>query len=120
MLLRAETIRRRLKRQRIQSRATTLTTAFAGAIAPNDDYDSARIIKAMRDLKQNPNKLKCVFCGKPATEWDHLFPLVKGKTFSGYGHWRGISSIMRKLQPIKKRKELVGLSKIQSSQPTEL
>jgi len=29
-------------------------------------------------------KRSCVYCGTPATDWDHLRPLVKGKQPTGY------------------------------------
>jgi hypothetical protein len=44
----------------------------------------------MRDLKQDPDKeLRCVFCGKSASSWDHLYPVVKDREFHGYGNWLG-------------------------------
>jgi hypothetical protein len=89
--VRAEDIREKLGRAyRISSRTPTLRNAFAQAIAPSDNYDRDRVISAIRGLKQDPNKnLKCVFCGKSASSWDHLFPLVKDKEFYGYGNWLG-------------------------------
>jgi hypothetical protein len=85
----ADDIKKQLRPHRIQDRASTLTTAFAQAIAPNEKFDHDRVLNAFRDLNQNPVRLICVFCGKPATTWDHLIPLVIEKHFSGYGQWLG-------------------------------
>jgi hypothetical protein len=87
--MKVEAIRKKLRHPSIHSRASTLTTAFASAIAPYDLYRSDIVRKAIRDLKQDPENLKCVFCGEQAEGWDHLEPLIVGKSFSGYGHWLG-------------------------------
>ena len=87
--MRTEDIKKKLRPHRIHGRKSTLTTAFASAIAPRDDYEPDRVNRVIRDLRQNPSNLKRVFCGKPATSWDHLVPLIKDKKFSGYGHWLG-------------------------------
>jgi len=63
---------------------------FASAIAPVDPYDLKRVSEAIKDLGQDPNKdLVCVYCGNEAETWDHLFALVKGGEYSGYGHTLG-------------------------------
>jgi len=71
-------------------RLTTINHAFASAIAPCETYDSDRVAQSIRDLGQNPKKeLKCVYCGRPAKTWDHVYGLVKDRQYSGYGHTLG-------------------------------
>jgi 5-methylcytosine-specific restriction endonuclease McrA len=68
-------------------RKTTISHAFASAVAPYDIYDEKVIRKAVKTLGQNPDKnLLCVYCGKLAETWDHVVGLVKNSEFSGYGH----------------------------------
>lgn len=70
-------------------RKTTINHAFASAVAPNDEYVPELVKSAMRDLGQNPENLRCVYCDEPAETWDHVFATVKDKKFSGYGHRLG-------------------------------
>jgi len=71
----------------IKKRQTTINHAFASAIAPNDSYDIKTVKEAVSLLGQDPEKdLFCVYCGKSAETWDHIFGLVKDLRFSGYGH----------------------------------
>ena len=82
-------IKNKLKHQTIISRSSTLRGAFAAAIAPYDIYDDSTYIHAMSFLNQNPEQLKCTYCGKDANTWDHLVNLVKNYEFQGYGHQLG-------------------------------
>ena len=81
-------IRRYLKPYSIEAnRTTTITHAFAAAIAPSDIYDDKQIREAVATLRQNPDEpLECVYCWALAETWDHLFATVKKKQFSGFGH----------------------------------
>ncbi len=68
-------------------RKSTFSNAFASALAPHDVFDSASIAAAMRDLDQDPDgELACVYCGKEAATWDHVFNRVVKGDFSGHGH----------------------------------
>lgn len=89
--MKIESIRRHLQPYSIaQRRVTTINHAFASAIARCDPYDVGRVSRAVRDLGQNPEEqLKCVYCGKRAKTWDHVYGLVKAKQYSGYGHTLG-------------------------------
>lgn len=70
-----------------KKRLTTINHAFASAVAHHDSYDEKIIKEAIKLLGQNPNEhLSCVYCGESAETWDHVFGLVKGFKFSGYGH----------------------------------
>ena len=74
----------------VTKRKTTINHAFASAVAPCDEYDSQRIRSAIVDLGQDPDlELDCVYCGKPAETWDHVFATVKKSVFSGHGHRMG-------------------------------
>jgi len=72
-------------------RKTTINHAFASAIAPHDDYDDELVVEALVALGQDPESdLYCGYCDKnPAETWDHVFGLVKGQQFSGFGHTIG-------------------------------
>ncbi len=68
-------------------RKSTFANAFASALAPYDTYDQVVVAAAMRDLDQNPEEdLHCVYCGRIAATWDHLFNRVVRGDFSGHGH----------------------------------
>lgn len=74
----------------MQKRITTINHAFASAIAPNDDYDEARIDKAIKALNQEPHdELLCFYCDNLAETWDHVYGLVKDNQYYGYGHVLG-------------------------------
>lgn len=73
-----------------QKRQTTINHAFASAIAPVDKYVVERLDEALRLLGQPPGgELTCIYCGRPAETWDHLYGLVKDAKLSGYGHQLG-------------------------------
>lgn len=74
----------------VTRRKTTINHAFAAAVAPHDNYDDGRIREAILKLGQDPElALNCVYCGKPAETWDHVFATVKNSEFSGQGHRLG-------------------------------
>lgn len=71
----------------LERRKTTINHAFAAAIAPYDEFDDERIRRAVEILGQDVNEpLICVYCGRPARTWDHVFGTVKDSRFSGHGH----------------------------------
>jgi hypothetical protein len=71
-------------------RKTTINHAFASSIAPCDVYSDALARAAVVKLGQDPNAhLECVFCGREAETWDHVFATVKDSEFSGAGHRLG-------------------------------
>jgi 5-methylcytosine-specific restriction endonuclease McrA len=89
--MRRQSIRRHLEPYSIyRRRRTTVNHAFASAIAPADAYDDDRIREALELLGQDPDQpLRCVYCGASAETWDHVYALVRGARFSGYGHTLG-------------------------------
>ena len=71
-------------------RTTTVTHAFAAAIAPCDAYDDQLARQAVVSLGQDPDApLLCAYCGSTAETWDHVHATVKDKKFSGHGHRLG-------------------------------
>ena len=89
--MKKESIKNHLKPYSIiDRRITTINNAFASAIAPSDEYNEEVLINAIKLLGQDPQKdLLCVYCGKEAQTWDHVFGLVSEVKFSGYGHVLG-------------------------------
>ena len=80
-------IKRHLRSQRLNSRRSTWSNAFASALAPHDDFDATLVAEAIQELGQDPgSELECVYCGEPAATWDHVFNRVMQGEFSGYGH----------------------------------
>jgi hypothetical protein len=74
----------------VGSRRTTINHTFASAIALVGEISPTSISRAVRALGQNPDSdLTCVYCGKEAQTWDHVFALVENGEYSGYGHTLG-------------------------------
>lgn len=68
-------------------RSSTISHAFASALSIADDYDVAKIDKAISLLGQNPDDdLLCAYCDNPAETWDHVKAVVVNTAYSGYGH----------------------------------
>jgi 5-methylcytosine-specific restriction endonuclease McrA len=87
--MKMDSIKRYLKPYKMKQRASTISHAFASALAPHDDFDEREVIKALRQLGQDPGNLKCVYCSRKAATWDHLMSIVKNSEFRGYGHQIG-------------------------------
>lgn len=79
-------MRRPLK---ITSRSSTITNAFVQAILPTVAPDTAGRAAVLKHFGQSEANLRCVCCGDPASDWDHLVPLVAGKRPSGHTSGRG-------------------------------
>lgn len=74
----------------VARRKTTISHAFAAAVAPCDEFDEQRVREAVAFLGQDSDSnLQCVYCGAPAETWDHVYAIVRNSTFSGYGHRLG-------------------------------
>jgi hypothetical protein len=91
MALKLSDLKKQMRRHSIVSeRKTTVTNAFVAAIAPVDDYDPVLSANAMTLLGQGDlEHLTCVYCGKEAETWDHLFPLVRDRRPTGDGSTLG-------------------------------
>lgn len=85
--VKASSIKKYLRPSTIMSRKSTFASAFASALAPHDVFSPELVHAAVRDLGQDPDAdLKCVYCGRDAATWDHVFNRVTKGEFSGHGH----------------------------------
>ena len=80
----------KMKQYKATTRSSTISNAFAAALAPADAFDEKELVKALKVLGQDSGEgLLCVYCGKEAQSIDHLHSLVVNKKFSGHGHVLG-------------------------------
>ncbi|MBE7732192.1 HNH endonuclease [Devosia faecipullorum] len=85
--MKASSIKKYLRPSTIIGRKSTFANAFASALAPHDVYSPELVDAAIRDLGQDPDAdLECVYCGREAATWDHVFNRVTKGEFSGHGH----------------------------------
>jgi hypothetical protein len=68
----------------ITSRTSSITNSFVQAVMPTVIPSERELSNALRILQIDPNRKTCVYCGAPATDWDHLRPLVKNKRPTGF------------------------------------
>jgi hypothetical protein len=90
------------KTLKITSRTSSVTNGFVQAIIPcflPTDEESAT---ALAVLGVDPDNPTCVYCGAPATDWDHLRPLVKGKRPTGY--FTGVQNLVPACGPCNQSK----------------
>ena len=69
---------------KITSRTSSVTNAFVQSIIPSIKPSNAEISEALHILGMSADDYRCVYCGAPATEWDHLRPLVEKKRPTGF------------------------------------
>ena len=72
------------KAMTVMGRTSSITNAFYNGIIPVIEPTEAEINKALEILGIDQNNVKCCYCGDPATEWDHLRPLILDKKPTGY------------------------------------
>jgi hypothetical protein len=72
------------KAQMLKARKSTITNAFANSLLPPFTPTLDEIEEALRVLGMDPSDVRCVYCGRPSTEWDHLRPIVVGLRPTGY------------------------------------
>ena len=68
----------------ITGRTTSIRNVFVAAIIPVIRPTVDEIKAVLNLLALDPRDLRCCYCGDPATEWDHLRPLVKDGRPTGY------------------------------------
>ncbi len=74
----------------VARRKSTISHAFAAAIAPSDMYNEDQVRGAITELAMNPDEdLVCAYCGVKAQTWDHVYATVRDTHFSGFGHRLG-------------------------------
>jgi hypothetical protein len=82
-----ESMREWLTQYKVLSRSSTVTNAFVAALMPYDTYKDPEVSAALEILGQATRReLACVYCGSPATTWDHLVNLVQDRGPNGPGH----------------------------------
>jgi len=71
---------------KITSRVSSITNSFVQAIIPHVEPTDAERAEALAVLGQSDasGSLECVYCGAPASDWDHFRPLVRNKRPTGY------------------------------------
>lgn len=70
---------------RITGRSSSITNSFVNGIVPIVKPTEAEIDEALAVLGMT-DKVVCAYCGDPATEWDHLRPLVEAQRPTGFIH----------------------------------
>jgi hypothetical protein len=68
---------------RIAGRSSSITNSFVNGIIPVVPPTLEQVDEALRILGME-TIVVCAYCGDPASEWDHLRPLVVGKQPTGY------------------------------------
>lgn len=68
----------------IAGRISTITNSFVNGIIPVVEPSDEEVEGALRVLGISPDDVRCAYCGDPATEWDHLNPIVSGKRPTGF------------------------------------
>lgn len=68
---------------RITGRSSSITNAFVNGIIPVVPPTIEQVDEALRILGME-DAVVCAYCGDPASEWDHLRPLVVDKQPTGY------------------------------------
>lgn len=68
----------------ITGRSSSIRGAFVAAIVPVVRPSASEIREVLAILGTEPADLRCSYCGNPATEWDHLRPLVTSGRPTGY------------------------------------
>lgn len=68
----------------IAGRTSSITNSFVNGIIPVVEPSDEEVGDALRVLGMSPDHVRCAYCGDPATEWDHLNPIVSGKRPTGF------------------------------------
>ena len=68
----------------ISGRSSTMVNAFVNAVVPFVLPSPSEIAHVLRILGMEPSDVRCAYCGDKATESDHLYPLVREGSPTGY------------------------------------
>lgn len=69
---------------KITGRTSTITNSFVNSIIPVFHPTDTEVAEALQVLGMTSQSVQCAYCGDPATEWDHLRPLVRDQRPTGY------------------------------------
>jgi len=61
-----------------------MTNSFVNSIIPVVPPSDDELEESLKILKLNKEDLRCAYCDKEVTEWDHLRPIVSQKKPTGY------------------------------------
>jgi hypothetical protein len=77
-----------MKPYNMSSRSSTISNAFAQALAPSDVFNAEHLENAFKemDLFDENGELLCTYCNAKSSSVDHLNPLVSESKFTGWGH----------------------------------
>jgi hypothetical protein len=77
-----------MKPYNMSSRSSTISNAFAQALAPSDTFNAEKLKMAFEvlDLFDENGALLCTYCNEKSSSVDHLNPLVSQSKFTGWGH----------------------------------
>ena len=70
--------------QTMVSRKSSITNAFVGSVIPVVFPTVEEISEALAILGQDPEDVRCAYCGDKSSEWDHLLPLVMKRRPTGF------------------------------------
>jgi hypothetical protein len=70
--------------QTMVSRKSSITNAFVNALIPVIPPTAEEIEQALTILGMEAADVRCIYCGNPSSEWDHLRPLVLKSRPTGY------------------------------------
>src|SRR5205807_7895246 len=68
----------------IRGRASIVYHVFALALSDVTRPSPDEMVAALEALGQDPYNPRCVYCGSPATGWDHLNPIVHDHNWTGW------------------------------------
>ncbi|MEO8734765.1 MAG: HNH endonuclease, partial [Flavobacteriales bacterium] len=71
------------REHKITERTATIRSSFVRAIIPFIKPTDQEIQDSLKELQQDPDDLRCSYCGSQATEWDHFRPVLKEKHATG-------------------------------------
>ena len=69
---------------KITGRTSSITNSFVNGIIPAIMLGDEEIALALEVLGMDASDVRCAYCGDPATAWDHLNAIVRGKRPTGY------------------------------------
>ncbi len=71
---------------KISARISSVANAFVNSVIPVIEPTALQEQTALAILEMTEGDVRCAYCGDPATEWDHLKPLVSDTDPTGFIH----------------------------------
>jgi hypothetical protein len=91
----------------LKARTSSITNASINGVLPIEHPSDDEVNQALEFFGQRRgDSLNCVYCGDPATEWDHLRPLIEKKKPTGnYTHIKNLVPACGKCNQSKGNKD---------------